>query len=442
MPRAKPKATDSAAVPPPSKVSWPADNVTRQPVAQLIPYATNARTHTQEQIGQIAASIQQWGWTMPVLVDEDNVIIAGHARVLAAQKLGMKECPVMVASGWSDAQKRAYVIADNKLSLNAGWDQELLKLELTDLGGTGFDMELIGFSPDELNALMFAAPVGLTDPDDAPPAPVHPVTRAGDVWLLGKHRLVCGDATVPGDVALALNGVRPHLMVTDPPYGVEYDPAWRNRALRADGTPIGGRAIGKVDNDERADWRAAWKLFPGDVAYCWHGERQLVELAQQLQDCSFEARNLIVWGKGQLVIGRGHYHSQHETCWYAVRKGSAGHWAGDRKQTTLWQIDKPRKSDTGHSTQKPVECMKRPIENNSSIGQAVYDPFCGSGTTVIAGEICGRAVHALELNPAYCDVIVLRWQAFTGKDATLEETGTTFAGMSELRPIEEGADVA
>lgn len=422
-----------------AKPEWPADKVERRPVASLTPYARNARTHSPGQVDQIAASIREWGWTVPILVDETGGIIAGHGRVLAAHKLGLAEVPVMVAAGWTEAQKRAYVLADNKLALNAGWDADLLKVELQDLQSMGFEVPLIGFGDDELMALLADKTAGLTDPDEVPEAPAEPVSVLGDVWLLGRHRIVCGDCTTTESVAAALNGVVPHLMVTDPPYGVEYDANWRNEALRSDGSPIAGRAIGKVLNDGKADWREAWALFPGEVAYIWHGPNQTSIVADSLVETGFDIRAQIIWAKSQLVIGRGHYHPQHESCWYAVRKGKTGHWSGDRKQTTLWQIPKPQKSETGHSTQKPVECMARPIRNNSSPGQAVYEPFSGSGTTIIAGEMEGRAIHAIELNPAYVDVAVERWQAFTGKVATLEGDGRTFAEVKEGRLVKAAA---
>ena len=380
--------------------------------------------------------MKEWGWTNPVLVDETGMIIAGHGRVMAARKLGFDDVPVMVAEGWSEAQKRAYVLADNQLALNAGWDSDMLRNELSDLQNAEFDLDLIGFS--DIDALLAGnGTTGLTDPDEVPETPEQAVTVLGDTWVLGKHRLRCGDSTSADDVTALLAGVSPHLMVTDPPYGVEYDANWRNKAERKNGDAIGGRAIGRVLNDDKADWREAWALFPGDVAYVWHEERQLVEVAEQLKDCGFNLRNLIVWAKSALVVSRGNYHSQHETCWYAVKQTGKGHWAGDRKQSTLWQIDKPRKSETGHSTQKPVECMKRPIENNSSPGQAVYEPFSGSGTTIIAGEMTGRAIYAMELNPSYVDVAIKRWQDFTGKEAVQEETGRTF---NELKAKQESGN--
>lgn len=414
---------------------WPADKVERRKVVDLVPYARNARTHSPDQVDQIAASIREWGWTTPVLIDEAGGIIAGHGRILAAHKLGIPDVPAMTAIGWTEAQKKAYILADNKLAMNAGWDTELLRVELQELSELDFDMPLIGFDADELAALMAEPTVGLTDPDEAPEPPVNPVTVLGDVWLLGRHRIVCGDSTKADDVAKALNGVEPHLMVTDPPYGVEYDANWRNEADRANGKPYGASAIGKVKNDNRADWSEAYALFPGDVCYVWHASTKSHEFANNIIDCGFDIRALIIWAKQQFAIGRGNYHHQHEPCWYAVRKktGATAHWNGDRKQSTLWQIDKPQKSETGHSTQKPVECMKRPIENNSSPGQAVYEPFSGSGTTIIAGEMTGRHIYAIELNPAYVDVAVKRWQDFTGKQATLDGSDTTFDQMTEER---------
>ena len=413
---------------------WPADKVERWPVERLVPYARNARTHSQAQVAQIAGSIREWGWTTPILVDEDGTLIAGHGRVLAARQLGLTEIPVMVARGWSEAQKRAYVIADNKLALNAGWDVELLKVELADLKAMGADLGLVGFADEELAELFADRSAGLIDPDEVPEPLPEPVSVLGDVWILGGHRLVCGDSTDPSAVAQALNGAKPSLMVADPPYGVEYDPAWRHRA-----GVNHSRRTGKVTNDDRADWRAAWAHFPGDVAYVWHAALHAGAVADSLAACGFQIRAQIIWAKDRLVMGRGHYHWQHEPCWYAVR--GAGHWAGDRKQTTLWQIpNRAQDADTVHGTQKPVACMLRPIENNTNPGQAVYEPFCGSGTTIIAAEMTGRGCHAIELNPVYVDVAVRRWQAFTGKTATLEANGVSFAEIAVQRGIACEAD--
>ena len=697
-------------------MEWPADQVERRPLAALIPSARNARTHSDAQVAQIAASIREWGWTMPILVDEAGMIIAGHGRVLAAARLDLDAVPVMVARGWSDAQKRAYLIADNKLGLNAGWNEELLRIEMADLMTMGFELPLMGFSERELSALNASGNPGLTDPDAAPDAPAVPVTRPGDVWTLGRHRLLCGDATSKTDVVMCLGGVRPHLMVTDPPYGVAYDPKWR---AYADVNKNRGK-LGKVANDDRADWREAWALFPGDVAYCWHAGKHASTVQASLEAAGFEVRAQIVWAKDRFALSRGDYHWQHEpcqpagtmvqkvvergagsqparikevpietlrvgdtvvsynpyesvirrrgrkitrfgerqfdglmhaisaagqvtratpehrfsvrlnpdaadkqvvylmrrgdwwrvgrvslfnsrgfglstrladnkaeeawiisvhndpceaqcaeqvlscrygiptthwevdcwakaperlrsaemiaaiyvkldlsalaaratlllrdhrldrdhslitagerllfsrkasrlvracnvfaqimqipkpttcdefswvtvtgndatpfsglvysmdvdrdlhyvadglvthNCWYAVRKGAGGHWLGDRSQTTLWQIPAREDSGHGHGTQKPVECMKRPIENNCSPGQAVYDPFVGSGTTIIAADMTGRACHAIEIDPAYVDVAVLRWQNFTGAQA-MHADGRSFAAVAAER---------
>ena len=404
-------------------------------VQDLVPYANNARTHSDAQVAQIAASIREFGFTNPILVDGTNGIIAGHGRLLAARKLGMTEVPIIELSHLTPAQKRAYILADNKLALSAGWDNDLLRLELGELQAGGFDLTLTGFDIGEIDTLFAVHTGGLTDPDHIPDLPADPVSRSGDIWILGRHRLICGDATDLAVVDAVLAGVKPHLMATDPPYGVEYDPAWRNRAGLSR-----TKRIGKVPNDHRADWRDAWALFPGDVAYVWHGALHATTVAESLAACGFNIRAQIIWAKDRLVMGRGNYHWQHEPCLYAVRNGAKGHWAGDRKQTTLWTIptkDPVRHNTpdaaTVHGTQKPVECMRRPIVNNSSPGQAVYEPFSGSGTTIIAAEMEGRACHAVELSPAYVDVAVQRWQAFTGQTALLDGDGASFAEITATR---------
>jgi DNA modification methylase len=258
------------------------------------------------------------------------------------------------------------------------------------------------------------------------------VSRLGDLWTLGRHRVLCGDATCAADVEQVLGAVRPHLMVTDPPYGVEYDAEWRSdQSVAATLRHPKPGAVGPITNDQQVDWRLAWTLFPGDVAYVWHAGVKIPEAAASLVASGYDIRALIIWGKRHFAVGRGHYHHQHEPCFYAVRKGRTGHWNGDRSQTTLWDIDKPTRSETGHSAQKPVECMRRPIENNSSPGQAVYDPFLGSGTTIIAAEMTARSCLGLEIEPAYVDVIVRRWQDFTGDKAMLD--GRSFEQIQEER---------
>ena len=400
-------------------------------IGSLIPYARNARTHSEAQIALIAGSIREFGFANPVLVDGANGIIAGHGRVLAARKLGLASVPTIELGHLSDAQKRAYVLADNRLAERAGWDRELLALELGELAELGTDLGSLGFEALELDALLGNE---LPDPreEETPEPPVVPVSRPGDLWLLGPHRLLCGSSTVATDVARLLRGVTPLLMVSDPPYGVAYDPSWRNQAGAAR-----TRRTGKVLNDDRADWRDAWALFPGEVAYVWHGALHAAEVAESLEACGFAIRSQIIWAKERLVLSRGDYHWQHEPCFYAVRSGGKGHWNGDRKQTTLWQIpSRDQDATTVHGTQKPVECMRRPMLNNSSPGQAVYEPFSGSGTSIIAAETCGRISLSMELDPAYVDVAVTRWQSFTGKTATLDGDGRSFADIAAERTAE------
>ena len=399
-----------------------------RPIAALIPYIRNARTHSSAQVALISGSIREYGFTNPVLVDGDNGIIAGHGRVLAARQLGLTTVPVIELAHLTPAQKQAYILADNQLALAAGWDKDLLALEIGELNDLGIDIDGLGFDAREIDALLRH---GETDPreEETPPVPASPVSRIGDLWCLGAHRLICGDATDAATVARVLNGVAPHLMVTDPPYGVAYDPAWRNDIGAAK-----TRRTGKVMNDDRADWRDAWALFPGDVAYVWHGALHATTVAESLVAAGLAIRSQIIWAKERLVLSRGDYHWQHEPCWYAVRQKATGHWSGDRKQTTLWTIPgRDQDAATIHGTQKPVECMRRPILNNSAPGQAIYEPFSGSGTTLIAAETTGRICLAIELDPAYVDVAVLRWQAFTGRQARLEGSGESFGEIAIAR---------
>jgi hypothetical protein len=335
---------------------WPADRVERKSVESLVPYARNARTHSDEQVAQIAESIERYGFTIPVLADEEGRIIAGHGRVMAANRLGLADVPVMTAEGWTEAERRAYGIIDIKLALNAGWDDELLRVEFSELEGLGFDLGQLGFSPPELAGIRDVLPVGESDPDDAPAAPAEPVATRGDLWALGRHLLLCGDATSADDTQKVLGGATPHLMVTDPPYGVDYDPDWRNHAVRADGTFIGARAVGLITNDTTANWADAWKWFPGTVAYVWHAGVFADLVACGLREAGLIIRCQIIWAKQHFIIGRGDYHWQHEPCWYAVRKGERGNWQGDRKQSTLWSIH----SQIGWESARPDNEGDRP----------------------------------------------------------------------------------
>lgn len=376
------------------------------PIDRLIPYARNPRKNDAS-VDAVAASIKEYGFRQPIVVDEQRVIIVGHTRYKAAKKLGLTEVPVHVATGLTPAQIKAYRIADNSAGSKSEWDAELLQIELDDLP----DFDAAEFNLD-LDALgMDGGPGGDADAepqvDRAEELNEKWKVKIGDLWLIGDHRLLCGDSTKAEDVARLLGGCVPFLCVTDPPYGVEYDADWRNHAFRSDGSPIAGRAIGKVTNDDRADWSPTWALFPGDVVYSWHppGATSLVHAAA-LQDSGFKIRMQIIWAKNHFPIGRGDYHVKHEPCWYCVREGKASRFTDDRTQTTLWEIDKQHKSETGHSTQKPVECMARPMRNHHA--PEVYDPFLGSGTTMVAAQNLGRKCYGLEISPDYCAVILER----------------------------------
>jgi len=396
-------------------------------VDRLIPSPRNARTHSDGQIAEIAGSIRAFGFTNPILVGEDGDVIAGHGRLAAARQLGLVEVPVIPLKGLSELQRRQLVLADNRIALNAGWDLDMLQLELKDLAALGADLAVLGFTTQELAAALAPGSTGLTDENAVPEVAETAVSGVGDIWCMGPHRVACGDSTDAGTVTALLAAMEPQLMVTDPPYGVDYDPAWRHRL----GVNRSSKR-GKVRNDERADWEAAWALFPGNIAYVWHGALHATTVADSLARHGFTIRAQIIWAKERLVIGRGDYHWQHEPCWYAVR--TKGNWTGDRKQTTLWAIPNSGQDiETSHSTQKPVECMRRPILNNSNPGQAVYDPFLGSGTTLIATETTGRVCLAMELEPLYVDVAVRRWQAFTGGKATLLADGRPFDAIAAER---------
>lgn len=402
------------------------------PLESAKPYPKNPRVISEAAIAKVAAVIREFGATQPIVKDENGEILIGHTRRLAALREGYAEFPQVTLPGLSEARKRALRIADNRVGEEAEWDLPLLGEEIAALRAEGFDLPVLGFDLPELRALEATEPG--KDAEATPEPPKNPVTRPGDLWELGDHYLLCGDSTKAEDVNGLLDGVKPVLMPTDPPYGVEYDANWRNEADRANGKPYGARAVGKVENDSRVDWSAAWALFSGPVAYIWHADRHAAEVQASLERTGFVMRSQIIWAKSVFVIGHGDYHWQHEPCWYAVRKGAKGNWRGGRKQSTLWNIDH-RKSETGHSTQKPVECMKRPIENNSAPGDAIYEPFCGSGTTVIAAEMTGRRCYAIEISPVYCDVIVRRWEEFTGKKAKLVESGENFEQTAKKRKV-------
>jgi len=421
---------------------WPADAVERRPVASLVPYARNARTHSPEQVAQIAASIREWGWTAPVLVDEHGNIIAGHCRVLAAQRLGLAEVPVMVARGWSEAQKQAYVIADNKLALNAGWDEDLLRIEIGELKGLGVDLGLTGFGELELDALFGNSADGQTDPDDAPDPPVHPVSRSGDLWLCGEHRVLCGDATVAGDVERVMAGELADMCFTDPPYGVNYANSPKDKQ-RGRHRPILNDHPGE---EFEAMLRAAnaniLAVTKGAIYVCMSSSK-LDTLQRAFRVAGGRWSTFVIWAKHTFTLGRADYQRQYEPILYGWKEGADHFWSGARDQGDVWFFDKPSRNDL-HPTMKPVALVERAIRNSSKSRDIILDLFGGSGTTMIAAERLGRRARLVELDPKYVDVSLQRWQAYTGGQVRLGETVETFAELAARRrpATRQGANCA
>lgn len=383
------------------------------------------RNANKGDVEAIRASLAVNGWYGSVVVNQKtNHILAGNHRVMAAKALGWSSVPVT----WIDVtpeEELRILLADNRTTRLGDDDKTMLADILSELALSEGGIDGTGYNAGDLDALIDEVSGGrdlLTDPDEVPDE-VETRCKSGDLWILGSHRLLCGDSTKVDDVERLMDGTTAEMMVTDPPYGVEYDADWRSTARNADGSLLStgtGRATGVVTNDDRADWSDAYALFGGDVSYVWHAGNKAYIVAQNLINNNLEIRSQIIWAKNNLVISRGDYHPQHEPCWYCVRKGGKGDRTDDRKQTTLWQIDKPSKSETGHSTQKPLECMARPMRNHNL--QTVYDPFLGSGTTLIAAEQLGRKCYGMEISPKYCDVIIQRWENATGQKAVLDAT--------------------
>jgi len=407
------------------------------PVDRLLPYSRNARTHSDEQIAQVAASMREFGWTNPILVGADNIIIAGHARLAAARKLGFREVPVIVLDHLTETQRRALVLADNKLALNAGWDEEMLRVELEALKGESFNLDIVGFSSEELDALL-ADPeqtsAGLTDDDAAPSPPETAITVAGDVWVMGQHRLLCGDAAVLADVEKVLAGGVADMVFTDPPYGVEV----ASRVGVSSRSSAEARALGtnKVENDalpiqELTELlRTAFGnlLVATRKGACWyvtapHGPMGLA-FSVALHEIDVW-RHSLVWVKDSLVMSRMDYHYRHEPIFYGWTPGAAHNAVPSRDQDTVWECPRPKRS-IEHPTMKPVALVERAIRNSSNARDIVLDTFAGSGTTMIASEKSGRQARVLEIDPRYCDVIIRRWQDFTGQQARHGESGRAF----------------
>jgi DNA modification methylase len=421
------------------------------PVDRLLPYARNARTHSPEQVAQVAASMREFGWTNPILVGADNIIIAGHARLLAARKLGFVEVPVIVLDHLTETQRRALVLADNKLALNAGWDEEMLRVELEALKNEKFDLDIVGFSSDELDVLLVdpdQPASGLTDDDAAPAPPQVATTVVGDVWIMGEHRLLCGDAAILADVEKVLAGGLADMVWTDPPYGV----AVASRVGIKGGSSAEARELGtqnKIANDDLSiqELTELLRVAFGNLLVatrkgaCWyvtapHGP---MGLAFSIALNEIEVwRHSLVWVKDSLVMSRMDYHYRHEPIYYGWTPGGTHNPVPTRDQDTVWECPRPKRS-IEHPTMKPVALVERAIRNSSKVHDAILDTFAGSGTTVIACEKSGRQARVIEIDPRYCDVICRRWQEWAGKPARHEESGRAFddvaAGVEQAHPV-------
>lgn len=379
-------------------------------IDKLIPYARNARTHSKEQVLQLRASLREFGFVNPVIVDKDYNIIAGHGRILAAKEEGIAEVPCVFAEHLTDAQKKAYILADNRLAMNAGWDDEMLSVEIADLQGADFDIGLLGFDDAELNKLMSSDEDVKDDDFDVDSELEKPaITQSGDIWLLGKHRLVCGDSTKADTFTVLMDGNSANLVVTDPPYNVNYE-----------------GSAGKIKNDNMADvkfyqflldaFTNTEKAMAKDASiYVFHADTEGLNFRRAFSEAGFYLSGTCIWKKQSLVLGRSPYHWQHEPVLFGWKKSGKHSWYSDRKQSTIWEFDKPKKNDS-HPTMKPVPLIAYPITNSSMTGCIVLDPFGGSGSTLIACEQTDRVCYTVELDEKYCDVIVKRYIEQAGAD--------------------------
>jgi DNA modification methylase len=422
-------------------------------IDRFVFYARNPRKNDSA-VDRMCSSIREFGFKIPVLARSDGTVVDGHLRIKAARKLGSwpggdtTGIPVILCDEWTDAQVKAFRLMVNRSVTWADWDDELLALELQELNAAEFDLSLTGFDPKEIDDLLFAP-----DDDDkanaAPPLPENPVSRLGDLWLCGKHRVLCGDATSPEAIAMLLGERKPFLMVTDPPYGIELDSEWRDRAGLngcgpAEASYMKHRTEGHtettISGDTRADWSEAFELVPSlQIAYVWHASIFTREVLNGLLRIGFLYPQQIIWNKGRTVLTRTHYWYQHEPCWY-VRKKNAPWFGKAGENSTIWDSASPKfimggsdEEKFDHPTQKPAELMRRPILNHTKRGEAVYDPFLGSGTTLAAAELAERVCYGMELDPKYVDVIVMRWQSLTNQKATLDGDGRSFDEVAEER---------
>ena len=408
-------------------MSWLADKIEHWPLARLLPYARNARTHSDEQIAQIAASIVEFGFTNPCLVGADGVLIAGHGRLSAARKLGLETVPVVVLDHLTPTQRRALVIADNRIAENSGWDDAMLRTELEALQEDGFDLDLTGFDPDALAELLAGEETdqtGEVDDDEVPEEAVAVVSRLGDLWVLGEHRVLCGDATDPESYARLLAGRPADMVATDPPYGVNYANNPKDR-LRGKHRPILNDNLGEGFYDFLLAALTPMVANCRGAIYIAMSSGELDTLQAAFRAAGGHWSTFVIWAKNTFTLGRADYQRQYEPILYGWPEGVQRHWCGDRDQGDVWQIKKPQRNDL-HPTMKPVELVERCIRNSSRPGDIVLDAFGGSGTTLIAAHKSGRRARLMELDPKYVDVIVRRWQSWSGEQAVRENDGMTF----------------
>ena len=406
---------------------WLSTHIERWPTEKLVPYARNARTHSEEQVAQIAASIVEFGFTNPILAGSDGVIVAGHGRLAAAQKLGLESVPVVVLDHLTPTQRRALIIADNRIAENAGWDDAMLRIELQSLQEDGFNLDITGFDADALAEIMAGEETtvdGQTDDDAVPEVPVTPISRPGDVWELGKHRLVCGDATQAPSYEQLLAGQRVQMIWSDLPYNVNYANSAKDK-LRGKHRPILNDNLGEGFYDFVFDALSLMLPHCDGAVYIAMSSSELDTLQAAFRAAGGKWSTFIIWAKHTFTLGRADYQRQYEPILYGWPEGSSRHWCGDRDQGDVWKIKKPARNDL-HPTMKPVELMERSIRNSGRPGDVVLDCFGGSGSTLIAAEKSGRRCFMMELDPKYCDVIVRRWQEFSGGKAISEDGQRVF----------------
>jgi len=380
------------------------------------PYENNPRKLKDSAIEKVAMSLKEYGFRQPIVVDKDRIIVVGHTRYRASKKLGFKEVPITIADNLTPEQINAYRIADNRTAEESEWDNELLKMEIKDLEAKDFKLDLLGFNEDQLNDMLFEEKQGLTDEDEIPEAPEEPISKLGDIWKLGNHKLICGDSTILNNYEKLFNENKADLLMTDPPYNVDYEGKTKDKLT--------------IQNDSKNDDdflqfltdafnNCAIHLKLGCSFYIFHSDWYGLEFRQSIKNSDLELKQNLIWAKNSMVMGRQDYQWQHEPCLYGWKRGASHSWYSDRKQTTIIKYDRPSKSKL-HPTMKPVGLVEYLIKNSSKQEDIVLDPFLGSGTTLIACEKQSRICYGIELDPKYCDVIVKRWEQFTGKKAELE----------------------